>query len=169
MCLLKKLFILSFLASSLLFAEDTLLEKQAKQIGFTSCLSSIKKLETFLTKNVPYGSYSAVAKKNPNNEVYTATLELTYKNSPALVDLTIFPNSEDGTCSFNYTRTWYEPRTCSELSKHNTFKDFKFLGTLNKRIDAYQKGSSVKMFFSNAGDGCLVQKKETIYRWAKQD
>ena len=167
---MRKLFLLSLISTSLLLAEGGIVEKQAKEFGFTKCLSSVVKLEEFFTKNKTYGSYTSAATKDPNNEIFSATLELTYDNStPEIIDFVVSPNNKENTCSYNYTRTWYDSRNCMNVSRSDFLKDFEFKGALNKDISAFTNKASVKVFLSNAGSGCLIQKKETGYRFNNQD
>ena len=141
--------------------------KQAKKFGFTNCITMTKKLENFLAKNDNYGVWTVTSKQKTTNEFLTASMELTYSNGSELIDLTIVPNNIEQTCSFTYTKTWYSNKNCIATSRD--LKDFEFKTGLNKNISAFNNKKGIKLFLMPAGNGCMVQKKETSFSFDKQD
>lgn len=166
--MIKKIIELSlFLAIGLMASDkDRVLLKQAKEFGFTNCITTVKKLENHLAKDDNYGTWTITSQNKTKNEFLTATMELTYNDGSELVDLTIIPNNIEKTCSFTYTRTWFSNKNC--IATSSDLKDFEFKAVVNKNISAFSK-KGINLLLMPVGNGCMVQKKETSFRLDKQD
>lgn len=156
--------IISFLSIYAYSGEQ--LVKQARDVGIKSCLSTISDLENFFTKGKNYGSWSLWASENANDQIFNSTLEITFSDGAQLIDLTVAP-TKDGQCSYTYTRTLYSDKSCMGFSKSD-MKEAKYKMEVNKFITAFDDGSA-KWLLTNAGDGCMVQKKEVGIRHKEQD
>jgi hypothetical protein len=153
---LKATLLLSILCGSNAFAGEQLLN-QAKSAEIKSCLSTITDLENFFTKDSNYGSWSSWAENNADDQVFNASLEITFSDGQHLIDLTVAP-TKDGQCSYTYSRTFYSEKSCMAFSKSD-MKTAEYKTELNKNITMFED-TSAKWFLSSAGSGCLVQKKE---------
>jgi len=138
----------------------------AKDAGFTSCLTTVTKLEHYFSNKKNYGSWTFWSNQSTNKQPFNASMEITFKDGSMLVDFTVIP-ATDGTCSYNYTKTWYSSRNCINTAKQRFMKDAKFKGTINKRVLAFTLGSA-EFMLQPAGSGCMVQKKEIGFRFDKQ-
>jgi hypothetical protein len=158
------------LGFSLLYSTSAAAEGQvasyARESGFSACLSTVADIERFFTKDTNYGSWSFVAKDGTNKQVLNATLELTYSEDAAIIDLTVAPTA-DGHCTYSYTRTVYFDKSCLATSKEDFMSKATFKTEINKHISGFEDGGA-KMLLMPAGRGCILQKKEIGYRHAKQ-
>lgn len=159
-----------FLIAALMVAGNAMADSQifdiAKEAKFKSCLTTVADLESFFGEGVSYGNWSQWAKENADKQLFTSTIELTFKDGLQLVDLTVTP-APDGTCSYSYTRSWHSAKSCIATSKESFMKDFEYKTEINQKISGFQKGG-IKIFLMPAGEGCLVQKKEVGFRHKKQ-
>ena len=140
----------------------------AKSSGFKACLSTVTDLENFFADNTNYGSWSVVAKDKSDDQLLNATLELTYTDGELLVDFTVIP-SKDGTCSYTYSKTWYNAKSCMATSKEEFMSKATYKAEINKNITAFEDASGAKILLTPAGTGCMVQKKEIGFRYKKQN
>jgi len=139
----------------------------AREAGFTSCLSTVAKLEGFLSGKRPYGSWSFWSNRGTDNQPFNASMEISYSDGSILVDFSVMP-SPDGTCSYVYTKSWYSPGSCEKTVKQKFMSQAKFKGKLNAHIEAYTLGSA-EIMLQKAGSGCMVQKKEVGFQFSKQN
>ncbi|QUM85310.1 hypothetical protein [Moritella sp. 28] len=153
----------SFFVSSSYAGEQ--LVNQAKSAGIKSCLSTIAALEGFFTKNVNYGTASLWATENSDDQIFSATLELSFNDGHQLIDLNVAP-TKDGQCSYAYTRTFYSEKSCMSFSK-SQLKNAEYSAELNKHVTKFDEGNT-NWFLSSAGNGCLIQKKEIGLRFKPQ-
>jgi len=140
--------------------------QMARQAGISACLSTIAKLEQHFGNKRSYGSWSFWSNKQTNKQPFNASMEISYKDGSTLVDFTVIP-AADGTCSYAYTRTWYSPNDCIATAKHSFMSGAKHKGQINTRILAFTLGAA-EFLLQPAGTGCLVQKKEVGFQFAKQ-
>ncbi|MDQ6972354.1 MAG: hypothetical protein Q9M30_06885 [Mariprofundaceae bacterium] len=149
------------------FAEGGKITSMAKGAGFTSCLSTVSKLEAFLGNKKNYGSWSFWANQGTDTQPYNASMEISFADGGVLVDFTVMP-AADGTCPYVYTKTWYSKNNCNETSKQNFMKKAKYKGKLNKHVMAFTLGSA-EVMLQAAGSGCMIQKKEIGFKFGKQN
>lgn len=72
--------------------------------------------------------------------------------------MTITPTS-DGYCTFEYTRTWSETKSC--IARANQQRNYKYVDSVNRNVSAFETEGSLKLYASNLADGsCLLIKKE---------
>jgi len=138
----------------------------AKSTGFKNCISTVTDVENFFAKGENYGSWVFVAKENPNEQLLNSTLEITFGDGTQLVDFTVIP-LKDGTCSYTYTRTWYMEKSCMATSKEEFMSKATYRNEINKNVMAFEDGGA-KILLTQAGLGCMVQKKEIGFRHKKQ-
>lgn len=141
-------------------------ESYAKSSGYSSCLGAVTDLERFFTKDVNYGSWAFVAKEGTDDQLVNASLELTYGDGTVIVDFTVAP-TKDGACSYTYTRTWYNEKSCMATSKEDFMKNATYKAEVNKNVMGFEDGSA-KIMLLPAGTGCMIQKKEIGFRHSKQ-
>ncbi len=163
---MKRLLLLSMLCVSCQAFADPQVATTAKEGGVKACLKAVAELEDFFGKDVRYGHWSQWAKEGADSQPFTTTLELTFSDGTHLVDLTVTP-ATDGTCAYEYTRTFYVAKTCIAATKDSFMKDYEYKAEVNQKVSAFAKGN-VKIFLMPAGDGCVVQKKEVGFRFKKQ-
>jgi len=147
-------------------AEDGKITQMARQAGFTSCLSTVAKLEDFLSGKRNYGSWSFWSNNETDKQPFNASMEISFVDGSILVDFTVIP-SPDGTCSYAYTRTWYTPHSCKETTRQKFMEKAEAKGKLNTHVQAYTIGSA-EVMLQKAGSGCMVQKKEIGFQFSKQ-
>ena len=138
-----------------------------KADGVKKCLSTVQELEAFLTDDTDYGSWAQWATDQPNQQIVNASIELTYAKSSTLVDFTVAP-LPDGTCSFSYTRSFYNEKNCLATSKEDFMVKAEYVGEVNKNVMRFKDGGSA-IFLMPAGNGCFVQKKEVLIRFKEQE
>jgi hypothetical protein len=154
------------IASTSAVAAQDQVSSYARQTGFQACLSTVVAMEKFFTEDTNYGSWSFVAKENPNKNLLNTTLELTFSGGSQMIDLTVAPTA-DGSCSYSYTRTAYFDKSCLATSKSDFMSKATFKTEINKNVSGFEDGSS-KILLMSAGSGCILQKKEIGYRHATQ-
>lgn len=147
-------------------ADETQLQGLAKGAGFKACMSTLLDVEKFLAEGKNYGSWILSAKDQPDKQPLNTSMELTFDDGSAIVDITVTP-TPDGECSFLYSRTWYVPSTCMAFSKSEAMETMQYKDQLNRDVAAFQ-GGALRVLLVSAGQGCLVQKKETGFRHKKQ-
>lgn len=138
-----------------------------KGTGVNACLTTVSDLETFFADDVNYGSWAFVAKEGPDEQLVNTTLELTYSDESVLVDFTVAPTI-DGHCSYSYTRTFYNAKSCMATTQESFMKGATYKTDINKNIAAFEDPRGAKLLLMSVGSGCLVQKKEIGFRHNKQ-
>ena len=147
-------------------AEEGKITAMAKQAGFTSCLSTVTKLETFLSGKRNYGSWSFWSNKQTDDQPFNASMEISFADGSILVDFTVMP-SPDGSCAYSYTKTWYTPTNCAETAKQKFMQKAQLKGKLNRHVQAFTLGTA-EIMLQTAGSGCMIQKKEVGFQFSKQ-
>lgn len=161
---LKAILMVSILCSSSAFAGNQIIN-QAKSVNIKSCLSTIDDLETFFTAGNNYGTWSVWASEKPDDQIFNASIELTFSDGSQLIDFTVAP-TKDQQCSYSYTRTFYSSKSCMAFSKTD-MNGAEYQTELNKNITLFADGSA-KWLLTSAGNGCLIQKKEVGIRHKAQ-
>lgn len=139
----------------------------AKESGYSACLSTVSEIENFFANDQNYGSWAFLAKENSDDQILNATLELTFTDGAQLIDFTVAP-TKDNTCSYVYTRTWYNPKSCMAASKEDFMAKATYKTEINKFTTAFQDSNGAKILLTSVGNGCLIQKKEVGFRHKKQ-
>ena len=141
-------------------ANEGLITKRAKEVGFTECLKTVKQLEDFFIKGKDYGVHTVTSNKDPNKNILNTTIEIVYNDTSEIINLSIIPNKND-TCSYSYTQTHVVNQSCDEYVK-KSLVGFSNNGTLSKRIFLMTK-DSLSFYLLDTKSGCLVQKRETTF------
>ncbi|MDQ6965343.1 MAG: hypothetical protein Q9M23_00260 [Mariprofundaceae bacterium] len=149
------------------WGEEGKITRMAREAGFTACIGTVSKLETFLSNKRPYGSWSFWSNQQTDKQPFNVSMEVSYADSSILVDFSVIPSS-DGSCAYTYTKTWYTPNSCTKTSKQKFMSKAKFKGKLNTHVRAYSLGSA-ELLLQKAGSGCMVQKKEIGFQFSKQN
>lgn len=161
---LNAFIVLGLLSTSLsAHCEEGPITEYAKKSGYKSCLSTVSDIEEFFGENTSYGFWAFVASEKSDEQLFNATLELTYEHGSNIVDITIFP-AKDGTCSFSYTQTFYSDKNCIATTKESYMANAKYKTEINKNVIAFENTGDSKIVLTPAGSGCLVQKKEIGFR-----
>lgn len=137
------------------FAKQGIITKQAEDAGFTSCLSTVKDLETHFLGDKNYGVHSVWATKDTNKQVFSVTAEVTYSDGSSYTSLTIAP-TVDNHCSFIYESTMVLDSNCLALASGD-FSKYKFISTLNKNISRFKHEEQELQLFMTPINGSLCQ------------
>ncbi|MDM7859151.1 hypothetical protein QTP81_00855 [Alteromonas sp. ASW11-36] len=145
-------------------ADAKILVDLAKQQGHTACLSTIEMLHDFIGNN--YGARVLSATENPNSQPISYFIEQNFSDGDVQYNMTITPTA-DGYCTFEYTRTWSERKSC--IAWANQQQDYKYVDSVNRNVSAFETDGGLKLFASNLPDGsCLLIKKEIGLRHNKR-
>lgn len=148
------------ISCSSLFADDTnIVVKQAEKAGVKKCLPAIKSLSAFIIKNGDAGANSSWNSKNPDNNVFSSSIERTFSDGVMFTDLTVSPVTS-GACSAIYNMIYYESKSCMAVAK-DKYEKAKYKGELNKSI-TFLDDNDVDTYLMPAGAGCIVIRKESV-------
>lgn len=140
-------------------AAENLPYDQAKEAGVVRCLTSVKKVATFLHDDKNHGAHSTWSRANPDKTMFTSTIERTYADGAGITSLFAVPVATG--CAIAYERVLYFDKTCLALAR-DTFADFQFSGTLNKLVTVFEKKSGGAAYLMSAGSGCIAVRKESM-------
>lgn len=141
---------------------ETIPEKQAQKIGFTTCLPAVKKISEFLIgdDNADYGVSNSWARKDVDKQMFVSRIERTYKDGDSeFMTLYVAPTTS-GFCAAAYDKVTYWEDSCMKVAK-DTFKEFEYKGELNKVITHLEKNGN-PIFLMKAGTGCVSIKQEKL-------
>jgi len=147
-------------------AAEGKITKMAREAGFTSCISTVARLEGFLSGKQNYGSWSFWSNQETDRQPFNASMEVSYSDGGILVDFTVIP-SPDGTCIYTYTKSWYTPNSCQKTLKQKFMQKAVLKGKLNVHVQAYSL-ETAEVLLQKAGSGCMVQKKEVGFQFTRQ-
>ncbi len=136
----------------------------AKKAGIAKCAARIDQHEKFFVQqNNPVSALMFVAPKDPNNRLFSLSLELVEQNESAYVSATYAPalaGKDD--CSASYDLVKYWPNSCQEVATR-VYSQFGYPVTLNQQVSVLGKEANVKVFLMAAGEGCVSIKKEIVF------
>lgn len=148
------------ISCSSLFADDSnVVVKHAEKAGVKKCLPAIKSLSDFIIKRGDAGAYSMWNTKNPDNNIFSSSIERTFTDGVIFTDFTVSPVAS-GACSAIYNKIWYESKSCIAVVKEK-YEKAKYKGELNKNI-TYLDDNDVDTYLMPAGGGCIVIRKELV-------
>jgi hypothetical protein len=127
----------------------------AVKMGVLSCVSRINQVVTFLTANSQSGVYIFPVQSQPDQHIFSTSLELLAGDSTIYATASFFPNKDAV-----YDTVEYVNKGCDELEK-TVFKNLKRVGVVKNNI-VMLDGGAVKVFLMPAGSGCVVIKKEVV-------
>lgn len=136
----------------------------AKKAGVAKCAARIDQHEKFFVqKNNPVSALMFVAPKEPNNRLFSLSLELLEQNESAYVSATYAPaTTGKDDCSASYDLVKYWPDSCQEVAT-KVYPQFGEASVLNRQVSVLGKEPNVKIFLMVAGEGCVSIKKEIVF------
>ncbi len=132
----------------------------AVQGGALACTSRINQVASFLTGNTVSGAYLFLNKAQPDQRIFSTSIEMQPAGSSAMYASASFAPSPAGGCGAVYDAVEYSPKSCTDIEK-SVFKDLKRTGAIKKDIVVLDAGA-MKVFLMPAGSGCVVIKKEIV-------
>jgi hypothetical protein len=132
----------------------------AVQSGTLACTSRINQVSAFLTGNTNSGAYLFFSKVQPDQRIFSTSLELLPANAPAMYASASFASSPAGGCGAVYDAVEYSARACMDL-ENDVFRNLKRTGVVKKDI-VILDGGAMKVFLMPAGAGCVVIRKEIV-------
>lgn len=132
----------------------------AVQGGMLSCTSRINQVASFLTNNITSGAFLFLPKDQPDQHIFSSSLELQVPNAPAMYASASFALSPLGTCGAVYDTVEYVSKTCADVEK-NIFKNLKRVSVMKQDIAILDAGAT-KIFLMPAEKGCVVIRKEVV-------
>ena len=134
--------------------------KAVVNAGILSCASRVNQIMTYLTTNTVSGAYLFVSKTQPDQSLFSASLELQIPNQTPVYASASFAPTTNGGVGAVYDTVQYLSQSCGYAEK-NIFKNFKRAGVIKKDIVILDAGQ-VRIFLMPAGSGCVVIKKEVV-------
>lgn len=136
----------------------------AKKAGVAKCAARIDQHEKFFVqKNNPVSAIMFVAPKDPNNRLFSLSLELLEQNESAYVSATYAPaTTGKDDCPASYDLVKYWPDNCQEVAA-KVYPQFGDASVLNRQVSVLGKEPNVKIFLMVAGEGCVSIKKEIVF------
>jgi len=132
----------------------------AVNAGVLACTSRINQVITYLTANSQSGVYLFFPKSQPDQSIFSASIEVQTQNATPIYASASFAPLTSGQAGAVYDSVEYMSQSCDYIEK-NIFKDLKRTGILKKDIIMLD-GGAVKVFLMPAGTGCIVIKKEVV-------
>jgi hypothetical protein len=134
----------------------------AVKSGVLSCASRVNQVSSFLTTGNKTGVFLFTPADNPDQRVFSASMEVTTPNGQANYASTSFaPNQANG-CGALYETVSFEPNRCEEVATKQ-FPGSVSLGKLGATTIILGIGPSARVFLMPASDkGCIVIKKEVM-------
>ncbi len=118
--------------------------QEAVKLGVLSCVSRINQVITFLTANSQSGVYIFPVQSQPDQHIFSTSLEnIRPDSSTFYASASFFPNNDAAYDTVEYTN-----KGCDEMEK-TVFKNLKRIGVLKKNI-VILEGGSVKLFLMPA-------------------
>lgn len=132
----------------------------AVKAGVLSCVKRIEQVARYLTGGTDSGAYLFPPARQPDQGVFSASLELQRPNATPMYASASFSPGGDGGCTGVYDAVEWSPRSCAELQKAVS-KSQAPATPVKKDIGILIAGPA-KLFFMPAGSGCVVIKKEVV-------
>jgi hypothetical protein len=132
----------------------------AVKAGVLTSISLINKVVSFLTGNAVSGAFLFVPRTNPDQSIFSASLEIQSPAGTPIYASASFAPLPTGGAGAVYDTVEYSPNTIDYLEK-SVFKGLKRVGIVRKDIVILDAGP-VKVFLMPAGSGTVVIKKEVV-------
>ncbi len=134
--------------------------RAAINAGVLASASRIDQVITLMTANKPSGAYLFIPQVEPDQNIFSASLEIQTPNATPIYTSVSFAPLTSGETGTLYDSVEYDPNSCAFIAQ-NFSKDMKFAGVLRKDIIMLD-GGPVRIFLMPAGTGCIVIKKEVV-------
>jgi len=128
--------------------------------GVLACARRIEQVSKYLTAGTQSGAYMFLPAKQPDQSLFSVSMELQGQNAAPLYASASFSPGADGGCSGVYDAVEYSPRSCADVQK-SAFPSAKPAAAVKKDIGMLSAGA-VRVFFMTAGSGCVIIKKEVV-------
>lgn len=165
MVLARTILVASFLVNvSSVMADDALPYKSANEKGVKTCLTQIKEVGNFITKDNAHASHDVWNKNSVDQRMFSSFVVKGYSDSDSHVSIIVGPD-KTGKCFAEYNETSFWPKSCSVL-REEVFPGFKFGGSMKgTTIFLENPNGAVNVYLTpqNNGNSCLITKREVIY------
>jgi len=132
----------------------------AVKSGVLTSVSLINKVMGFLTGNAVSGAFLFIPKVNPDQSIFSTSLEIQCPAGTPIYVSASFAPSPAGGAGAVYDTVEYSDKSIDYLEK-NIFKGLKRVGVVRKDIVVLD-AAPVKIFLMPAGAGTVVIKKEVV-------
>ena len=133
----------------------------AVQSGVLACTSRIEQVSNFITKDGKSGVFLFTPPSEPDQRMFSASLEITHPNSTkAYASLSFAPNQANG-CGALYETVTYSAATCKDVLAKD-YSGLKPIGKLGEQTLILDIGSTSRIFLMPADKGCITIKKEVL-------
>jgi len=132
----------------------------AVKAGVLASAGRINQVMTYLTGTSQSGAFLFLPKTQPDQSIFSASLEIQNPNATPIYASASFAPLPDGRPGAVYDAVQYVQQSCEFVEK-NIFKNLKRTGILRRDVIALD-GGNVKIFLMPAGSGCIVIKKEVV-------
>jgi len=161
----RSIICLALLASTVALAnEENSIINMAKENGVKTCVPQLKVAADFIIDKKAHSTHAYWNNKDPNNRMYSTLTSKGYSDGDSHVTVAVAPTSS-GKCDTFYVETYALPKPCM-MAREETFKGFKYKGTMNKKTLLLEGESGVvNLYLTPQGESiCLVSKREALYQ-----
>ncbi len=137
----------------------TAVTEAAVKQGVLACSRRIEQLARAINTNAKSGTYFFPPAAQPDHGLFSASMEVKSQDNPSLYASVSFAPNPSGGCDAVYDAVEYLPQSCTEVQKKSFAASS--VSPILKDIGVYNAGA-VKVFFMQAGTGCVVMKKEVL-------
>ena len=164
---MKKIIVALSVALTLnVYAGTSTIETLATKNGVKKCSPQLKIVGEYIVDDRPHATHSSWNKNDPDNRLYASLTSKGYSDGDSHVTVIASPTSS-GKCDATYIETFALATSCM-LAREETYKDWKYVGTLNmKTLMLENESGSVNVYLSAQGANdniCLISKREVVYQ-----
>lgn len=133
----------------------------AAKAGIKSCLKRVDQVSGFLAKNSSAGAFLFPATNDPNNQLFSVSMEVDSPATLAYASASFAPVGTGG-CGGVYDAITYWQASCQEIATKQ-FSGLKSAGIVKRSIQVLDGGPKMRVFLMPAGQGCIAIKKEVVF------
>lgn len=137
----------------------TAVTEAAVRQGVLACARRIEQVVKALNTNAKSGTFFFPAAKQPDQGLFSLSMEVTAPDKPSLYASVSFAPNAFGGCDAVYDAVEYLPQSCADAQKKSFAQSS--IPPILKEIGVLNAGA-VKVFFMPADTGCVVMKKEVL-------
>lgn len=153
------------LATSGAHAGNTVLPREAKEIGVKQCLNAVKEYSGRVMESASHEADIRWKSDNPDMHVLSFFVSKGRFDGDTQINMQFVPNGAGG-CDTVITETFVAQKECKTFQEQK-FQGWKSKGILNRRTIVLQgENNSVNVYLTPAGiasDLCLVTRREVGY------
>jgi hypothetical protein len=129
--------------------------------GMLACAGRVNQVTDFATGGKPAGVFLFVPPAQPDQRLFSVSIEAGVIDPPAYVSASFAPNQANG-CGAVYEAVAYWPQGCDKVAAKQ-FAELKRGPVLQKTIQVLEgAGPHSRVFLMPAGGGCVSIKKEIV-------